>query len=471
MSGLKDVVVHLFGYIANEDVEGVIEIVSYRENRNILQKRKNFPLYKRIEVIVKILKGLIQMKESNIHHGSLHPRNILMDEANHPRLADTGYAFVKHFKYEVNDYEDKPFYSEFIDRHYTLQPDKLKQWTDQEKEAFDVYSIGKVLLYLTKDVTSDSAHHKLEDELKDELNCFGDDLSKRCHLEDLYHFLQNSEKMSFIYGEVDAFWNSLKDEVKDNKISFAKFAEHFYHFFNNTDHLGEKERRESIEYIENFIHLYTDNSDQAENIGEEYRSFLALNHILRVEKKKVLGGKEELVTRDNYSMFFSLCKDVLYTSNQKNSFSSIAKFFKELYGEKFYWYGFLSVEEAENQIRNSVLTSKKCLIIAYAPIEKRGTFLFKVKLSIEAASNENGKRVIDSPDYQSFNFPTIFTTSSDYCEKLKKQNGKVSLFGDDTVTYTNPGASLGLRNIKSGYGTQGSKSIEGSVKGSKKGSS
>jgi len=77
--GDNDAVTHIYGYIEHPQ-EGVT-VVFHQEKRPILEKKKNFNLSKRIEILKKILGFLIKNKdEHKLYHGSLHPDNILLTE-------------------------------------------------------------------------------------------------------------------------------------------------------------------------------------------------------------------------------------------------------------------------------------------------------------------------------------------------------------------------------------------------------
>jgi len=226
--GDNEAITHIYGYVDHPNDN--VMVVFHQEKRTILEKKKNFNLSKRIDILKKILGMLMKNKEDHkLFHGSLHPDNILLTEKNEPKLADYGFAFVNHYNYAETDHPHKNYI------HPEYSKEGLKDINDDKKEKYDAYSFAKLIDELLKPPVVDELNFSdFEKVLKI--------AEKKGKFSDLKELLDNDTVR--LYGAVDPFWQEkLKDQVQ---VKFYHFAEYFLEYFNVSK---SEENKDSIEKI------------------------------------------------------------------------------------------------------------------------------------------------------------------------------------------------------------------------------
>jgi len=228
--------------------------VSYKEKRKLVEKQATLP--KKVEYLRQILRGLILMKRNHIHHGSLHPGNVLLSAQNEVKLDDIGYAFIIPYDYSGTNYEQ--YFKKNID---------VSKLSDDEKEQYDIYSFCQLCQTYLADVLDEFFKNKLDTILANALK----------EGKDLEGFIEllNSSKEFDLSGEVDYFWNSC---IEVNRIEWMEFIDSFYNYFkSDSENDSEKHHYIMTELSNNYTKTCTD---------KDVWKYLALKHLLQVEIEK-----------------------------------------------------------------------------------------------------------------------------------------------------------------------------------------
>jgi len=174
---------------------------------------------------------------------------------------------------------------------------------------------------------------------------------------------------------------------------------------------------------------------------------------------------EDHVMRENYSLYYTLMRDVDGYKNK--NIMEILSFLETLYSKNTWWYGFLSEDEALNLINNMDI-SQGAAIIVYSPITgDRG----QVHVYVKLAKLPMGKKfpvveiikITEGNPISSRQFPLIVRTIEELKNKIKSDY-KVNV-SDGKDHKSHPGylidnsvegvvshyvATVNLKNMKSG---------------------
>ena len=98
------------------------------------KKKYELPLRQRVEIALQIVDALQYLHTLAIPHHNLHPGNILLSSAFEPVLTDVG---MEVFEREVLHRDYDPLYV-----------DCMQEKSEEFSSARDVYSFGRILLYV-----------------------------------------------------------------------------------------------------------------------------------------------------------------------------------------------------------------------------------------------------------------------------------------------------------------------------------
>lgn len=274
-----------------------------------------------------------------------------------------------------------------------------------------------------------------------------------------------------LYGNVDDFWISKFGSL--TKVPWLDFAEAFLHYFNHDK--NEDDKTAEVDTITEKLEL--DPEKPKVKFDDEVRWLIGLKHLLRTTVP-IKKDDQEFVTRDNYSLVYSLMRFIFYdskvgTDNVKSAEAprdfhdpSFKQFIEDLYYKVNYWYGFLSNDDAQELIANHVLHSyNKCWYLVYAPTDERGKFKMILKLSKEAnvltwgkealklglkrRNTKGGKRILTSDSWDAREFDQILAKVDTEIDKFEKEDEfKKYKISFPTVaeinTFSNPGMTINI---------------------------
>jgi len=223
------------------------------------------------------------------------------------------------------------------------------------------------------------------------------------------------EFLNSLYGEVDDFWKTTFIGEFGRQVPWETFWQAF------VEKNGNK----------NYSKEVLEDNKSVPNMGMKY-----LKHMLQV-------GSDNMVTRESYSSYCSLMKEV-DGYKAKNS-DKIFKFLIDLYTSLPVWFGFMNEQEALEKITN-IDTTVGSSIICYSPVFERG----RVSVYLKVVARTFGKKLptveimkYEAQPISALQFPVIIETVNEIIKKVRSNyNNKIEFKLDSLLHH--PGYYLTL---------------------------
>ncbi|EAR91112.1 tetratricopeptide repeat protein (macronuclear) [Tetrahymena thermophila SB210] len=106
---------------------------SLKDELDLIQKTKQFPLNKLLQVIFNLLDGLTQLRIYNILHLDIKPQNILLTKSNNYVYTDFGISSIKR--------ENQQIYIKGLTKYYA-SPEQIEEDSNIDFQS-DIFSLGK----------------------------------------------------------------------------------------------------------------------------------------------------------------------------------------------------------------------------------------------------------------------------------------------------------------------------------------
>jgi len=388
------------------DEEGYY-IVSNYEKRNLGNPQKALSTERKIAILVNLIETVNILTSHTIHHGNLHPRNVLLNETYEVKLSDIGYTLhlttIPHpgevgymapelyvdDRNKVNLEKCDVYYFGIIAIELICGANPLKGFTKETKD--------KIFQYFKSQTENGNHIYALPNNMSEVFGslmkrCVDFDPSERPTIQVVKEHFLNPQFLNSFYGEVDDFWDSNYKDESGRQVPWLTLRDDFYKYF------GDKK----ISPEEFFKQ------------DDMKRKLSYLRHMLQI------SSDDGIVLRENYSLFCTLMKNVDGYKNK--NLVEIFSFLETLYSTYSWWYGCISEVEAQNRINNMDIGTGATVLV-YAPVHENGNVHVLVKIS----KIPMGKKfpiveiikITESTPISSRQFPIIFGIVEELKNKIK----------------------------------------------------